>query len=158
MRKIQIELGWEKVWNKPIALDHSEALARMERKIAEAIHSTNNQKELEAVISNNFQKVRAEYGSPTADIRRGIQNVSTRYPPRPTAEEILDSSRDTLLIRKDTGLDLDALLKSHEALLLGRKGRVGPPKGTIAPEGNPDSSEPSSEPKSPRKHPLPLPE
>ena len=44
--KIQIELQWQKARNNRIAIEQSEALARMEKKIAEAIHSTNNRKEL----------------------------------------------------------------------------------------------------------------
>ena len=89
----------------------------MEKKIAEAIHSTNIRKELEAVITKNFQEAIGESISTTADIRRGLQKLSTRRPPRPTAQEVFDSTEDAQRIRKETGLDLGALLESHEALL-----------------------------------------
>ena len=114
----------------------------MAKKIAEAIHSTNNRKELEAVITKNLQEARAIFVSRTADIRRGLQKLGTRRPPRHTAQEIFDCTEDAQRMR-NTGLDLEALLESHKVLLQGGNRSRGRPKGPVTPAGNPDDCKPS---------------
>ena len=81
-----MELDWERARNNRIAQDQAAALARVEEKIAKAIQSTQNREELKAKITKNFQEARAESVSTTAEIRKGLRNLSTRRPPRPTAE------------------------------------------------------------------------
>ena len=152
-----MELDWERARNNRIAQDQAAALARVEEKIAKAIQSTQNLDELKAKVTKNFQEARAESVSTIAEIRKGIRNLSTRRPPRPTAEDYFKENTETAALQNETGLDLDALLESYEALLKGGNGGRGPPKQPTAPAGNPDDSDPSSEPTTPRRRPSPLP-
>ena len=117
VHKVQMELDWERARNNRIAYDQAAALARVEEKIAKAIQSTQNLEELKAQDTKNFQEARAESLSTTAEIRKGIRNLSTRRPPRPTAEDYFKENAERAALRKETGLDLDALLQSHETLL-----------------------------------------
>ena len=157
VRKVQMELDWERVRNNRIAQDQAAALARVEEKIAKAIQSTQNLEELKAKVTKNFQEARAQSVSTTAEIRKGIRNLSTRRPPRPTAEDYFKENVERAALRKETGLDIYALLESHEAILHGGNGGRGLPKVPTAPAGNPDDSDPSSEPTTPRRRPSPLP-
>ena len=151
-----MELDWERARNNRIAQDQTAALARVEEKIPKALQSTQNLEELKATVAKNFQEARTESVSTTADIRKEIRNLSTRRPPRPTAQELLDAP-DTNKLQKQTGLNLGALLEAHETFLQDGNGGRGPPKGPTAPAGNPDDSDPSSEPTTPRRRPSPLP-
>ena len=81
VRKVQMELNWERACNNRIAQDLTAALARVEEKIAKALQSTQNLEELKATVAKNFQAARAESVSTTADIRKGIRNLSARRPP-----------------------------------------------------------------------------
>ena len=81
VRKVQMELDWERARNNRIAQDQADALARVEEKIAKAIHSTQNLEELKATVTRNFQEARAESVSTTVEIRKGIRNLFTRRPP-----------------------------------------------------------------------------
>ena len=81
VRKVQMELDWERARNNRIAQDQAAALARVEEKIAKAIQSTQNLEELKAKVTKNFQEARAESVSTTVEIRKGIRNLSTRRPP-----------------------------------------------------------------------------
>ena len=76
-----MELDWENVRNNQIAQDQATTLARVESKIAKAILSTQNREELKAAVTKNFQEARAESISTTAEIRKGIRNLSTRRRP-----------------------------------------------------------------------------
>ena len=78
---VQMELDWERARNNRIAQYQTAALARVEEKIAKALQSTQNLEELKATVAKNFQEARAESVSTTADIRKGIRNLSTRGPP-----------------------------------------------------------------------------
>ena len=82
----------------------------METKIDDVIQSTNNWTELEVVKTKNFQEDRAESVSTTIDVRRGVQKLSTRRPPQPTTQEILNHMDDARRVRTESGLDLGALL------------------------------------------------
>ena len=115
--KVQMELDWERLRNNRIAEDQAAARARVEEKIAKAIQSTQNLEELKANVTKNFQEARAESVSTTAEIRKGIRNLSTRRPQRPTAEDYFKENAERTALLNETGLDLDALLHSHEALL-----------------------------------------
>ena len=65
---------------------------------------------------------------------------------------------DKNLLRKETGLDLDAMLETHETFpASGNGGGKVPPKGPRLAEGDPDDSDPSSEPSTPRRRPSPMP-
>ena len=75
-----MELDWERAKNNQIAQDPANALARVEEKIPKAIQSTQNLEELKATVTRNVQKARAESISTTAEIRKGIRNLSTRHP------------------------------------------------------------------------------
>ena len=86
----------------------------------------------------------------------GIWNLSTRCPTRPTAEDSFKGNDQRPTLLKDTGLDLDALLQSHDALLTGRNAGSRLPKGPTARAGFPDDSDPSLEPTTPRWRPSPL--
>ena len=127
VRKVQMELDWERANNDRIAQDQANALVRVWEKIAKAIQSTQNLEELKATVTKNFQQARAESISTTAEIKKGIWNHSMRRPPRPTAEDCFKENKERAALRKDRGLDLDALLQSHKALLQGRNGGRGPP-------------------------------
>ena len=70
--KVQIERDWERVRNNRIAQKQAKALAKMEEKIAKAIQSTQNRKELEEILTKNFQEAKAEFISNIAEIRKGI--------------------------------------------------------------------------------------
>ena len=157
VHKVQMELNWERARNNCIAQDQAAALARVEEKIAKAIQSTQNLEELKAKVIQNFQEARAESVSTTAEIRKGIRNLSTRCPPRPTAEDYFKESAERTALRRETGLDLDALLETHETFLKSGNGGRGPPKGLTALAGNPNDSDPSSEPTTPMRRPSPLP-
>ena len=127
-----MELDWKKARNKCITNEQSEAQARIEKKIAAAIQSTNNRKDLEAVITENFPEDRAKSVRMTADIRRGHKKLYTRRPVRPTDQEIFDSKENTQKVRKETGLNLGVLPKSPEAHLQGGNSNTGPSKGPTA--------------------------
>ena len=110
-------MDWEQARDNRIAKDQAEALVRVEKKISEAIHSTQNRKELEAVVTKNFQEARAESISTPTDIQKGIRNLSTRRPRRPTAEDYFKENEEPAALRKETGRDLDALLAAQHVLL-----------------------------------------
>ena len=76
-----MELDWERARNNRIAQDQTAALARVEENIAKALQSTQNLEELKATVAKIFQEARAESDSTTADIRKGIRNLSARRPP-----------------------------------------------------------------------------
>ena len=97
--------------------------------------------ELKATAAKNFQEAMAESDSTTADIRKGIQNLSARRTAQPTAQELFDAP-DASKHERQTGLDLGAMLEAHEALLQGRNGGKEPPKVPTALAGNPDDLTP----------------
>ena len=76
-----MELYWERAPNNGIAQDQTAALARVEEKIAKALQYTQNLEQQKATVARNFQEARAESVSTTADIRKGIRNLSARHPP-----------------------------------------------------------------------------
>ena len=153
---VQMELDWERARNNRIAQYQTAALARLEEKIAKALQSTQNLEELKAIVAKNFQADRAESISTMADIRKGIRNLSMRRPLRPTTQELFDVP-DTNKIRKQSGLNLGAMLDAHETFLQGGNGGKEPPKVPTAPAGNADNSDPFSEPTTPRRRPSLLP-
>ena len=68
VRKVQMELDWERARNNRIAQDQTAALARVEEKIAKGLQSTQHLEELKATVAKNFQEARAESVSTMADI------------------------------------------------------------------------------------------
>ena len=78
--KVQMELDWERARNNRITSDQMAALARMEEKIAKTLQSAHNLEELEKEVTKNLQEARAESVSTTADIRKGLRNLSIRRP------------------------------------------------------------------------------
>ena len=54
VRKVQMELDWERARKNRIAQDQAAALARVEEKIAKAIQSTQNLQELKIQVTKNF--------------------------------------------------------------------------------------------------------
>ena len=81
VRKVQMDLDWERARNNRIAQDQTAALARVEEKIDKALQSTQNLEELKATVAKNFQEAMTESVSTTVDIRKGIRNLSVRRPP-----------------------------------------------------------------------------
>ena len=152
-----MELDWERARNNRIASDQTAALARMEEKIAKTLQSAQNLEELKKEVTKNLQEARAESVSTTADIRKGLRNLSTRRPLRKTAKDYFEADPAKTL-RRETGLDLNAMLETHETFLTGGNGggKV-PPKGRRMAAGDPDDSDPSSEPSTPRRRPSPMP-
>ena len=71
-----MELDRERARNNRIVQDQTAALARVEEKLAKALQYTQNLEELKATVAKNFQEARAESFSTTADIRKGIRNLS----------------------------------------------------------------------------------
>ena len=152
-------LDWERARNNRIASDQTAALARMEEKIAKTLQSAQNLEELKKEVTKNLQEARAESVSTTVDIRKGLRNLSTRRPLQKTAKDYFEvNPADINLLRKETGLDLDAMLETHETFLAGGNGggKV-PPRGPKAAVGDLDDSDPSSEPSTPTRQPSLMP-
>ena len=80
VRQVQMELDWERACNNRITSDQTAALARMEEKIAKTLKSAKNLEELKKEVTTNLQEARAESVSTTADIRKGLRNLSMRRP------------------------------------------------------------------------------
>ena len=90
----------------------------MEKKIAKTLHSAQNLEELKKEATKNLQEGRAESVSTTADIRMGLRNLSTRRRLRKTAKDYFEvDPADKNILRKETGLDLDAMLETHKTFL-----------------------------------------
>ena len=82
-----MELDWERARNNRITQDQTAALARMEEKIAKTLQSAQNLEELKKAVTQNLQEARAESVSTTAEIRKGLRNLSTRRPSQKTAKD-----------------------------------------------------------------------
>ena len=80
LRKVQMELDWERARNNRITQVQTAALARMEEKIAKILQSAQNLEELKKEVTKNLQEARAESISTIADIRKGLRNLSMRRP------------------------------------------------------------------------------
>ena len=73
-----MELDWERARNNQIAKDQTAALARMEEKMAKTLQFTQNLEELKKAVTQNLQEARAESDSTTAEMRKGLRNLSMR--------------------------------------------------------------------------------
>ena len=75
-----MELDWERARNNRITQDQTAALAQMKEKIAKTLQSAQNLEELKEAVTQNLQEARAKSVSTTAEIRKGLRNLSIRHP------------------------------------------------------------------------------
>ena len=87
VRKVHMDLDWERAHNKLITQGQTAVHSRMEEIIAKSLQSTQNLEELKKVVNQKLQKVRAKSVRTTAEIRKGLQNLSTRHPTRKSAKD-----------------------------------------------------------------------
>ena len=153
-----MEQDWERTRNNRITQDETAALPRIEEKIAKTLQSTQNLEELKKDVTQILQELRAEFICITAEIRKGLRNLSPRRPtPKTSKDYFREQPADQNLLRKETGLDLNARLETHETFLSsGNRGKV-PPKEPKAATGDPDDSDSCIEPSTRRRRPSSMP-